>query len=76
MRLIADEHGYFELHEVKRFAEAWEGPASLRIRAGDATAVREYIERGRVLEGTEERGHGPAGEAVHRAAWSPAGIRC
>jgi conjugative relaxase-like TrwC/TraI family protein len=54
MRLIAGEHGYFEIHEVKRFAEAWEGPASLRIRAGDATAVREYIERGRVIEGTEE----------------------
>ena len=54
MRLIADELGYFELHEVKRFAEPWEGPASLRIRAGDATAVREYIERGRVLEGSED----------------------
>ena len=53
MRLIADEHGFFELHEVKRFAEPWEGPASLRIRAGDATAVREYLERGRVLEGSE-----------------------
>ena len=53
MRLIADELGYFELHEVKRFAEPWEGPASLRVRAGDATAVREYIERGRVLEGAE-----------------------
>ena len=55
MRLIADEHGYFELHEVKRFKEAWEGPASLRVRAGDATAAREYIERGRVLEGSEEQ---------------------
>jgi hypothetical protein len=54
MRLIADEHGYYELHEVKRFKEAWEGPASLRVRAGDATAAREYIERGRVLEGAEE----------------------
>jgi conjugative relaxase-like TrwC/TraI family protein len=54
MRLIAEEHGYFEIHEVKRFAEAWEGPASLRIRAGDAAAVREYIERGRVLEGAED----------------------
>ena len=54
MRLIADEHGYYELHEVKRFKEAWEGPASLRIRAGDATAAREYIDRGRVLEGTED----------------------
>ena len=53
MRLIADELGYFELHEVKRFAEPWEGPASLRIRAGDATAVREYTEHGRVLEGSE-----------------------
>ena len=40
MRLVAEELGYFELHEVKRFAEPWEGPASLRIRAGDATAVR------------------------------------
>ena len=76
MRLIADELGYFELHEVKRFAEPWEGPASLRVRAGDATAVREYIERGRVLEGTEDEVTAPAGEAVHRAAWSPAGIRC
>ena len=54
MRLIAEELGYFELHEVKRFREPWEGPASLRIRAGDATALREYIERGRVLEGTED----------------------
>jgi len=54
MRLIADELGYFELHEVKRFAEPWEGPASLRVRAGDATAAREYIERGRVLEGSED----------------------
>ena len=53
MRLIAEELGYFELHEVKRFAEPWEGPASLRVRAGDAAAVREYIERGRVFEGTE-----------------------
>jgi conjugative relaxase-like TrwC/TraI family protein len=54
MRLIADEHGYFEIREVKRFREAWEGPASLRIRAGDPSAVREYIERGRVIDGTEE----------------------
>lgn len=54
MRAIADEHGSFELHQVMRFREAWEGPASLRLRAGDGTAIREYIERGRVIEGTEE----------------------
>ena len=54
MRLVAEELGYYELHKVKRFKEAWEGPASLRIRAGDVTALREYIDRGRVLEGSEE----------------------
>ncbi len=54
MDLVAEEHGFFEIHEVLRFAEPWEGPASLRIRAGDATAAREYIERGRVIEGSEE----------------------
>ena len=65
MRLIAEELGYFEFHEVKRFREAWEGPASLRIRAGDVTAIREYIDRGRVLEGTEEE---VTGQLVKRYA--------
>lgn len=54
MRAIASEHGFFELHQVLRFREAWEGPASVRLRAGDTTVIREYIERGRVIEGTEE----------------------
>ncbi|MBM2623404.1 relaxase domain-containing protein [Actinoplanes sp. LDG1-06] len=39
------------LREVRRFEESWEGPASLRLRDGDTTALAEYDRRGRVISG-------------------------
>lgn len=39
------------LNEVRRFTDAWEGPASLRLRDGDTTVLAEYDRRGRILSG-------------------------
>jgi ATP-dependent exoDNAse (exonuclease V) alpha subunit len=54
MRLLADEHGYYQLVTVQRFDAEWEREASLRLRAGDADVLAEYDQRGRLLEGTAE----------------------
>ena len=54
MRLLADEHGYYQLVTVQRFDAEWEREASLRLRAGDADVLAEYDQRGRILEGTAE----------------------
>ncbi len=35
------------LEHIHRFAEPWQGPASLRLRRGDPTAAAEYVERDR-----------------------------
>ena len=45
-RLIAARHGSYRLTEVRRFTHAWEGPASLRLREGDVSALAEYAARG------------------------------
>ena len=55
MRLLADEHGYYQLRTVQRFEQEWEREASLRLRAGDFDALAEYDQRGRILEGTREQ---------------------
>jgi AAA domain len=55
MRLLAGEHGYYQLHAVQRFDQEWERAASLRLRAGDASVLAEYDQRGRILEGTREQ---------------------
>jgi AAA domain len=55
MRLLADEHGYYQLQAVQRFAQEWERAASLRLRAGDYDALAEYDQRGRILDGTREQ---------------------
>ena len=55
MRLLAEEHGYYQLHAVQRFEQEWERAASLRLRAGDAGVLAEYDQRGRILEGTREQ---------------------
>ena len=55
MRLLAEEHGYYQLHAVQRFEQEWERAASLRLRAGDASVLAEYDQRGRILEGTREQ---------------------
>lgn len=44
-----------ELSEIQRFDASWEGPASLRIRAGDPTVLAEYDRRRRIIGGHREQ---------------------
>jgi hypothetical protein len=55
-RLIAAEAGHWKLAEVRRFNEAWEREASLKLRAGDLAAwgERGYGTHGRVYEGPQD----------------------
>jgi conjugative relaxase-like TrwC/TraI family protein len=55
MRLLAGEHGYYQLLTVQRFEHAWEREASLRLRAGDSDALADYDLHGRILQGTREQ---------------------
>ena len=48
MTLLADWLGYVQLAEPVRFTAAWERGASLRLRQGDATALDEYHQHGRI----------------------------
>jgi conjugative relaxase-like TrwC/TraI family protein len=48
MTLLADRLGYVQLAEPVRFTAAWERGASLRLRAGDATALDDYDQHGRI----------------------------
>ena len=48
MTLLADRLGYVQLAKPVRFAAAWERAASLRLRAGDVTALDEYDQHGRI----------------------------
>lgn len=48
MALTAKGAEVYTLSEPRRFKNEWEGPASLRIRAGDASALNEYDRRGRI----------------------------
>ncbi len=52
LRLLANTLDVAELTTVRRFADDWEGPASLRLRAGDATVLASYTEHGRVSDGS------------------------
>jgi len=61
MMLLADRLGYVQLAEPVRFTAAWERAASLRLRQGDATALDEYEQHGRI------RG-APPEQAVDQAA--------
>ena len=46
------EHGLVHhLTEVRRFADDWEGPASLRLRDGDVSVLDEYAKHGRLVDG-------------------------
>ena len=53
--LIAARHGSYRLTEVRRFTSAWEREASLKLRAGDVTALAEYAGRGRIYHGPQDR---------------------
>jgi hypothetical protein len=48
MMLLADRLGYVQLAEPVRFTHAWERDASLRLRQGDATALDDYDQHGRI----------------------------
>jgi AAA domain/TrwC relaxase len=48
MMLLADRLGYVQLAEPVRFTAAWERDASLRLRQGDATALDDYDQHGRI----------------------------
>ena len=48
MTLLAERLGYVQLAEPVRFTAAWERSASLRLRQGDATALDEYDQHGRI----------------------------
>jgi conjugative relaxase-like TrwC/TraI family protein len=54
MGQIARDHGYVQIHEVRRFREPWEGPASLRMRRGDKSVIAEYRRHGRIREGRHD----------------------
>ncbi|MDN5856295.1 MAG: AAA family ATPase, partial [Actinomycetia bacterium] len=41
----------YDLAEVRRFRDDWEGPASLRLRDGDVSVVDDYVKHGRILDG-------------------------
>ena len=41
----------YQLSEVRRFANDWEGPASLRLRDGDPEVHAEYVKHGRLVAG-------------------------
>jgi AAA domain-containing protein/TrwC relaxase len=65
MELVAGARLRHELSETRRFDEDWEGPASLRLRERDQTALEEYHKHGRLVDG----GAAEQTEAAAREAW-------
>jgi hypothetical protein len=64
MDLLAQAGGRYELAEARRFREGWEREASLRLRAGDDTVLRDYHRHGRLLDsGTREQAEASAARA-------------
>jgi AAA domain len=63
MSLLASRLGSVQLTEAVRFTHAWEREASLRLRVGDASALDDYQQHGRI------RGAEP-GQAMDDAARS------
>jgi conjugative relaxase-like TrwC/TraI family protein len=53
--LIARRTGHWKLTEVRRFAQAWERAASVRLGDGDVMALAEYAARGRIWDGPQDR---------------------
>ena len=53
--LIARRHGHWKLTEVRRFTQAWERAASVRLGDGDVMALAEYAARGRIWDGPQDR---------------------
>jgi hypothetical protein len=65
MDLVAASGARYELAEARRFNQEWERGASLRLRDGDESVLREYHQHGRLLDsGTRDEA-----EASAAAAW-------
>jgi hypothetical protein len=63
MMLLADRLGYVQLAEPVRFAAGWERESSLRLRRGDATALDEYDQYGRIRGAPPEQAMDQAAKA-------------
>lgn len=64
MDLVAGSGARYELVEARRFRQQWERAASLGLRDGDETVLREYHEHGRLLDaGTREQAEQSAATA-------------
>ena len=55
MAMLAKHLGYTQLAVPVRFTAAWERDASLRLRAGDKSALEAYAEHGRILGASREQ---------------------
>ncbi len=64
---LVDSRGASELETVRRFANAWEAQASLRLRARDVSVLAEYASHGRIVGGREEQMRAEAFELWRRA---------
>ena len=62
MMLLADRLGHVQLAEPVRFKGAWEREASLQLRRGDATALDDYDQHGRIRGAPPEQA---MDQAVH-----------
>ena len=63
MMMLADRLGYVQLAQPVRFTAAWEREASLRLRGGDATALDEYDQHGRIRGAPPEQAMDQAAKA-------------
>ena len=63
MMMLADRLGYVQLAEPVRFTAAWEREASLRLRRGDATALDDYDQHGRIRGAPPEQAMDQAAKA-------------
>ncbi|MCE0763371.1 relaxase domain-containing protein [Pseudonocardia kujensis] len=64
MDLLAGAGARYELSDARRFTADWERAASLRLRAGDESVLREYHRRGRLLDaGSAEQAEASASRA-------------
>ena len=75
MTLLADRLGYVQLAEAVRFTAAWERDASLRLRDGDASALDEYDQHGRIRGAPPDQAMDHAVHAYVATTW-PAGTCC
>ena len=77
MQLLVGALAHVQLAEAVRFREQWEQDASLRLRAGDAAALEDYDNHGRIRGGSPDtfrwRGYGTAEHGLWATAHSAQG---